>query len=169
MITVAHDDVPVVESTLRSVSSLVLGDLEVNEAAVFTFPTPLFGFPTHAEFALLPATRAGLWWLQSMHDGAVTFLLADPFVVDPEYGVDLGETEKSTLQIAKPTDVLGLVMVTLPPDGASTTTANFRAPLVLNVVTRIGLQVVDRKESADLRRPVALDVFPHQEAGIALR
>lgn len=157
------------EQTPRTVSSLILGEIEVSDEAVFAFPTPLFGFPNHHQYALLPATRDGLWWLQSMQNEATTFLLADPFVIDRQYSVDLGESEKQALHIESANDVLGLVMITLPPDGGDGATGNFRAPLVLNLASRIGMQVVGRDEGDDLRKPVSLAIFPAQPQGIALQ
>lgn len=169
MITVRPDKVTAREPMLRTVSSLILGDIEVSHEAVFAFPTPLFGFPEHHEYALLPATRTGLWWLQSLHNAATAFLLADPFLIDSEYSVDLGESEKQALQIDDVNDVLGLIMITLPPSGGDGATGNFRAPLVLNVTRCIGMQVVGRDESHDLRKPVSLAIFPPQTDGIALQ
>lgn len=169
MISVAHDPTSALALPTRSISSLVLGDLEVTSDVVMAFPTPIFGFPSHDEYALLPATREGLWWMQSMKDAGVTFLLADPFVLDPTYGVDLGDSERVALHIEQPADAFGLVMLTLPTDGGAGATANFRAPIVFNLARRTGMQVVSRDEAHDLRRPVSLDVFPLQENGVRLQ
>lgn len=169
MNTVRLDAPPPMVPDIRNVASLILGDIAVSSEAIFAFPTPLFGFPNHHEYALLPATRNGLWWLQSLQNDATTFLLADPFVLDNSYAVDLGETEKHALQVEQATDVLGLIMITLPPDGGEGATGNFRAPLVLNAASRIGMQVVVRDEQYDLRKPVSLAVFPAQPEGVALQ
>ena len=171
MISVAHDEPLTLERTTstRSISSLVLGDLEVTDDVVMSFLAPLWGFPRHGEFALLPAARDGLWWLQSMSDGGVTFLLADPFVLDAEYGVDLGETERAALHIEQPSDALGLVMLTLPAAASDQATGNFRAPLVFNVGRRVAMQVVSRDDTHELRRAVSLEVFPAQANGLRLQ
>ena len=169
MISVAHDEPLTLEPTTRSISSLVLGDLEVTEDVIMSFLAPLWGFPRHGEFALLPASREGLWWLQSMSDGGVTFLLADPFVLDSEYGVDLGETERAALHIEQPSDALGLVMLTLPVTASDQATGNFRAPLVFNVERRVAMQVVSRDDKHELRRAVSLEVFPAQANGLRLQ
>lgn len=169
MISVAHDESLALERSTRSISSLVLGDIEVTDEVVMSFPTPLFGFPRHGEFALLPASREGLWWLQSMSDGGVTFLLADPFVLDSDYGVDLGETERATLHIDEPSDALGLVMLTLPATASDQATGNFRAPLVFNVGRRVAMQVVSRDDKHELRRAVSLEVFPAQANGLRIQ
>jgi flagellar assembly factor FliW len=146
-----------------------LGDIEVGPDVIMSFATPLWGFPDHHEYALVPAAREGLWWLQSLTGEGVTFLLADPFVIDATYGVDLGDTERATLGIEQPTDALGLVMLTLPMDPTSGATANFRAPIVFNLAKRKGMQVVSRDDAHDLRHPVSLDVFPPQASGVRLQ
>ena len=169
MISVAYDEPQSLTRTARPISSLVLGDIAVTDEVVMSFPTPLWGFAAHGEFALLPAARDGLWWLQSMSDGGVTFLLADPFVLDAGYGVDLGETERAALHIEEPSDALGLVMLTLPSEAADLATANFRAPIVFNVAQRIGMQVVSRDDAHELRRAVSLEVFPAQASGLRLQ
>ena len=169
MTSVAHDEPLALERTTRSISSLVLGDVEVTDDVIMSFLAPLWGFPRHGEFALLPAARDGLWWLQSMSDGGVTFLLADPFVLDAEYGVDLGETERAALHIEQPSDALGLVMLTLPATTSEQATGNFRAPLVFNVGRRVAMQVVSRDDKHELRRAVSLEVFPAQANGLRLQ
>ena len=169
MISVAHDEPQTLERTIRSISSLVLGDLDVTDDVVMSFPTPVWGFPSHREFALLPAAREGLWWMQSMAIDGVTFLLADPFVLDASYGVDLGETERVALGIEQPSDAFSLVMLTLPNEAGEVATANFRAPLVFNLARRVGMQVVSRDEKHELRRAVTLDVFPSQPGGLSVQ
>ena len=169
MISVAHEAPQVLDHSLRTVSSLVLGDLEVSADVVMSFPTPLWGFPDYAEYALLPAARDGLWWMQSLANEAITFLLADPFVLDSSYGVDLGETERVALGIEQPSDAFSLVMLTLPNEASDGATANFRAPMVFNLARRVGMQVVSRDDAHELRRPVTLDVFPPQPDGLRLQ
>lgn len=170
MITVAENETPFEDVALRPVASLILGNLEVPEQGLLTFPVPMYGFPNDQEFALLPATREGLWWLQSTADPATTFLLADPFMVDDAFAVDVGESEKMVLAVARPTDVMALVMVTLPAGvSGGAATANFRAPVVLNVAKGVGMQVVGRDDAQELRRPIALDVFPVQESGVRMQ
>jgi flagellar assembly factor FliW len=168
MTSVAHDDPSTLELTTRTVSSVILGEVEAAPGAFMAFPTPLWGFPEHAEFALLPAARDGLWWMQSTHDASLIFLLADPFTLDTLYGIDLGESERAALDIQQPSDAFGLVMITLPADGEDGATANFRAPIVFNVGKGTGMQVVSRDDTHALRRPVNLDVFPLQPAGLKI-
>jgi flagellar assembly factor FliW len=125
-----------------------------------TFCTPLWGVPHAKEYTLRPAVRDGVWWLQSTSEPVTTFVLADPFVVEPTYVVDLGDTERSMLAATSEQDVLALIMLALPSVGDGDVTGNFRAPIVINVRERTALQVVNRDEGHSLRQPVLLASYP---------
>jgi flagellar assembly factor FliW len=131
------------------------------------FCRPLWGFADHKHFGLRPAARDGVWWLQSTDTGGPTFVLADPFVVDQAYVVDLGEKERATLAIAAPDEALTLVMLALPVGKGGVVTGNFRAPLVINIRTHTALQVVSRDDSHEMQRAVNLAKYPLCDDGTA--
>ena len=62
----------------HSVASELLGALHVAPDAVIDFAGGLLGFPECHRFALVPAGREGLFWLQSLDYSALTFLLGYP-------------------------------------------------------------------------------------------
>ncbi len=169
MTTALQSDVSVGDVALRCVASSAIGDVDVPSSAIMHFPIPLGGFPGCHEFALLPAARNGLWWLQSTDDPDLTFILGDPFVLDASYAIDLGLIDRKTLQIEQETDALALVMLTLAPNATTTTTGNFRAPLVFNVAQGRGLQVVSRDDAHEVRRPIDVSVYPSQPIGLRMR
>jgi flagellar assembly factor FliW len=143
------------------------GTIEVSEEAMMTFPMGgLFGFENVTQFALLPAARQGLWWLIAPNAEATTFVLADPFILDGDYVIDLGERERVALALEDANDAFALVMLTLP-EGA-VPTANMRAPIVFNLAKRLGAQVVSRDESHELQKPANLALYPLQEGGVSL-
>lgn len=133
-------------------------DLPSHDSGELTvrFCTPLWGVPHASSYTLSPAVRDGVWWLQSTEEPVTTFVLADPFVLDPSYAVDLGEADRTTLAVTSTDDVLALIMLTLPAGGGGDVTGNFRAPIVINVREGTALQVVSRDESHSLRGPVTL-------------
>lgn len=146
---VQHED-----PSMVSVSSVVLGELLLPETSVMNFPDGVHGFEAHKRFVLVPAAREGLFWMQSLAHKDICFLLADPFVVVPGYEVDLGATERLTLGLADPNDVLILAIVTLSPEQDAMPTANLRGPIVFNVRTRVGRQVMTSSDSHDVKTPV---------------
>ncbi len=169
MPSITHADPSPLALPTRTVTSAILGEIEAAPGVFMAFPTPLWGFAEHTEYALLPAARDGLWWMQSVHDTTLIFLLADPFTLDPTYGIDLGESERAALDIEEPSDAFGLVMITLPAASEDGATANFRAPIVFNLTKGTGMQVVSRDDAHALRRPVTLDAFPPQPDGLRIR
>ena len=148
VMSMATDSSPVSESL-----SPDCGELSVH------FCAPLWGVPHARTYTLSPAVRDGVWWLQSIEEPVTTFVLADPFVIDPSYAVDLGEAERTTLAVTSADGVLALIMLTLPAGGAGDVTGNFRAPIVINVHDGKALQVVSRDERHSLRGPVALAAY----------
>jgi flagellar assembly factor FliW len=155
-------------TTTYTITSPAVGTIEVHGDAVMHFTDALWGFPERTSYALLPAARQGLWWLLSIDEPQTTFLLADPFVGHPDYGIDLGESEREELQIVTHADALALVMVALPMTASEPVTANFRAPIVFNISKGLARQVVNRDEQYSLRAPMYLSAFPLAEDGLRL-
>lgn len=124
------------------VRSLVLGTLRVQPEHRFTFPRGLTGLPAQREWALVQAGRPGFWWLQSVDEAGLAFLLADPFPAFPEYAVELGAGDLAVLGAPSPRDVVVLAIVTLPGRPGAPCVANLQGPVALDLRTRRGAQVV---------------------------
>ncbi|MEP6766783.1 MAG: flagellar assembly protein FliW [Gemmatimonadaceae bacterium] len=148
------------EDALVLVDSIALGEVPVLADSIFHFAAGIHGFESHHEFALIPAAREGLFWLQSLNGRDVVFLLIDPFMAAPGFEVDLGVTERGSLELDNPMDVLVLAIVTLPVGQTESPTANFRGPIVLNTRKRIAAQVMSAVQGHDVRTPVDLHVLP---------
>ena len=155
-------------STMYTITSASFGVLEVPDITLMTFAQPLLGFPDDRLFTLLPAARDGLWWMLSASNPSLTFLLADPFLTDPAYVLDIGESDERTLGLASPQQALALVLVAFPTTTTEPVTANFRAPIIFNLATRAALQVVSRDESHDMRRPIDLRAYAPQDDGLRI-
>ncbi len=159
---------PVDITELRVIRSHAFGEVAVPPSAIMHFASPLWGFPERHDYALLPAARAGLYWLQAADDDVTTFILADPFVLDQGYSFDLSDTDKQAVRATQPDDILGLVMLTLPQSPDASATANFRAPLVFNLRERLAVQIVTSDDRHSLRAPADLAQFPAQADGVRL-
>ena len=83
-------------ATLPLASDL-LGTLTVKTQDLVRFPDGLYGFPQCRDFALLPAPRAGLYWLQSAEYSALAFVLVDPFEFFPGFRIELSSADLSRL------------------------------------------------------------------------
>jgi flagellar assembly factor FliW len=127
---------------LQSIRSELLGSIDVPETQIFATPSGIYGFPDSRQFALIPANREGMYWLQSVEYSALAFLLADPFSHFPTYHLDLDDSDSARLGTHDPQDVLALAIVTLPAGRDVPWTANLHAPILFNVRARQAFQAI---------------------------
>jgi flagellar assembly factor FliW len=147
------------------VESEKLGEIEVDEATVLTFPHGLLGFDDMRRFALVDTHDSGLYfWLQSLDDPGLAFLTAVPWPFFPGYEFELPDADRDALGLVEPeegedppdTTVLCLLTVDGGVDDTShEITANLLGPLVINPTTRVGRQVVLVDGDFTTRAPLA--------------
>jgi flagellar assembly factor FliW len=139
-----------------TVHSDLLGTLTLDAASVIAFPDGLYGFPGCRAFALVPAEREGVYWLQSADQPALAFLLVDPFVIAPGYSVDLTAGDLADLGADEASSIAVLAIVTLPPSRAERPTANLQGPLALNLRGQLGRQLATAESSYSIRHEFEL-------------
>jgi flagellar assembly factor FliW len=147
---------PVLADSPLRVASDLLGEVEVPGDALFEFPDGLPGFERCRWFALVPAGREGLFWLQSCEASALVFLLADPFHWMGRYEVEVAPAELEAIGATGPDEVAILAIVTLPPAPGESASANLRAPVLLGTSARRGRQLVRSDDRYGVREPLAL-------------
>src|ERR1700722_17486530 len=68
------------------------GRMTVDEERVMTFPRGLLGFPNHNRFALIQTGEENyFFWLQSIDDPSLAFVVTDPTVFFKDYQAPLRE------------------------------------------------------------------------------
>ncbi|MDR2374854.1 MAG: flagellar assembly protein FliW [Treponema sp.] len=117
------------------------GSIEVEERQKIVFPQGLFGFEDIKEYVLLDAERQPFYWLQSVENEQVAFVLINPFLVRPDYEVNINNEELADIGINTPEQALIFTIVTIPADGSPMTT-NLQGPLAINRDTREGKQAI---------------------------
>lgn len=137
------------------------GDVEIAEERVITFPKALPGFQERKRFCLLePTEDACFFWLQSVDDPELAFVVTDPGWFFKDYSVPVRAEQMEDLGLARLEDAQVFIIVN-KVDGLLT--GNLQGPLVINTVTRVAEQLVlaDRKWTTrhtlpTIERPVAL-------------
>ncbi len=125
-----------------------------DEGILLSFPKGLLGFPELKRFRLFePSDGYPLKFLQSEARPEISFVCMDPAGVRPDYNVQLGEEDAALLAIASPEEAMVLTLVVIPEDPRKMTT-NLAGPLVVNVKSRQGLQVVLNADQYPLQFPV---------------
>jgi flagellar assembly factor FliW len=123
------------------VATKAYGLIDVDERQKIIFPQGLFGFEELKDYLLLDAERQPFYWLQSMDEEDVAFVLVSPFLFRPDYEVNVSNEEVGGIGIRSPENALIFSIVTIPQDG-SPMTANLQGPLIINRDTRMGKQAV---------------------------
>jgi flagellar assembly factor FliW len=118
------------------------GEIEIPEEAVLTLLNGMWGFPEAKRFALLPYSPEGkLHWLQSVDDPTLCFLAVEPHHFFQDYEVVLADADATLLGLQEAKDAALLSVLTLHRD-TSVVTVNLAGPIVINVHSRLGRQVV---------------------------
>ncbi len=116
------------------------GTVNINDDRVITFPKGLLGFPQHTRFCLLePGEDACFFWLQSMDDPQLAFVVTDPSLFVPDYSVSIRPEQMDDLGLKALEEAQAFVIVNKVD---RTLTGNLQGPLVINTKTRQGEQLV---------------------------
>ena len=127
------------------------GEIEVSEDTLLTFPSGIVGFPAVQQFVVLDVEEDCQYqWFQSATEPDLAFIIIDVHLLDPEFQVEVSDEGLAELEITETDPVLVMAVVTLPPGRPEQATANLRAPLVVNLRTRKGKQLI-LHESIPLR------------------
>jgi len=127
------------------VQTHLFGTIEIDPDTIITFPAGLTGFEKSLRYKLVHEAGEGepvSFTLQSIDDAAVAFQIVDPTAIGFQYELELSESELATLKVEKPEDVAVMLLLFKQESNSRQIGANVRAPLLINVKTRLGLQKV---------------------------
>jgi flagellar assembly factor FliW len=128
------------------------GVIEIAEDRVITFPSGVLGFPEHRRYCLLqPGDDACFFWLQSLDDANLAFVVTDPTLFVSEYSVPIRAEQMTTLGLKSLGDAQVFVIVNKVEDQL---TGNLQGPLVINTVDRVGEQMVLAEKRWTTRHPL---------------
>lgn len=129
------------------------GDIEYDPANTLHFPEGLIGFENLRDFIVMPNQKQGpLFWIQSVDDPDIAFVLTDPTNFFLDYRVLPDRRERAKLDIADGDEVHSLAVVTVPPDHK--VTLNLMAPILFAPATNRAIQVVLENTQWQTRQPL---------------
>ena len=144
------------------------GTLNVDDDRVIHFPKGLLGFPDHGRYALIQTGEENyFFWLQSVDDPNLAFVVTDPAIFFKGYEVPLRDETRQDLGME-------LAGQGLDEDGAQAAqnaatflqvfvicnkvgewlTGNLLGPLVVNAHNRLAQQVVLTEKKWTTRQPL---------------
>ncbi len=121
------------------------GQIEVDPNTIIHFPLGIPGFEDCKNYKLLheDSKDPQVLWLQSLDDAAVLFTIIEAERLGLNYMLTLSDEECACIDLKTAEDAQ-LFLILSRPDG-SPISANTRAPLIINLQSRKGLQKLDVK------------------------
>jgi flagellar assembly factor FliW len=141
------------------IDTMRFGEIDIKESELIVMQGPIFGFEHLSRFVLLlHNNNTPLWWLQSIEDPSIAFVVVNPRIVKPDYNPTIFVEDLELLDI-KSSDHPALLAIVTVRSQPLRVTANLKAPILINAETRIARQVV--LENTDYL--IQYDVLDHKE------
>ncbi len=129
------------------------GEVEYDPENLLHFPAGMIGLPTLHDFLVMPNKKEGpLFWIQSIDDPDIAFVLTDPSNFFLDYRVTPDFSERASLKIEENDECFNLVVVTVPPD--QKITLNLAAPILFSPKTNRAIQVILEKTNFQSKTPL---------------
>lgn len=124
-----------------NLTTLRFGAVEVEEDKIITFGQGVPGFEDKHRFVFLtPDEGVPFSFMQSVDDGDLSFIVADPFLFVPDYDFELPPSVVKELHIEAEGDVM--VFSIMSVSQTSEVSLNLIAPVVINTVKKCGKQLI---------------------------
>ncbi len=128
------------------------GTLSVEDERIITFTKGLLGFPGRNKFALIQTSEENyFFWLQSIEDPNLAFVVTDPTTFFKDYEVPLREETQLELELNDPQASQVFVICNKIGEWL---TGNLLGPIVVNVVNCFATQVVLTEKKWNTRQPL---------------
>ncbi len=128
------------------------GVIEIAEDRVITFPKGLLGFPGQKQYCLLePGDDACFFWLQSLDEPSLAFVVTDPSLFVQDYSVPIREEQMKELNLSSLDDAQVFCIVNKLEEQL---TGNLQGPLIVNTLSRVGEQMVLAEKRWTTRHPL---------------
>jgi flagellar assembly factor FliW len=139
------------------VDTKAFGMIEVDDRQKINISEGLYGFEDYIEYVLLDAEQQPFYWLQSVKDRDIAFILINPFLFRPDYEVNIPNEDLKDIGLTSPEKALIFTIVTIPPDG-SAMTANLQGPIIINRENMTGKQGILSDVRWNTRHDIAAEL-----------
>ncbi len=140
-----------------TISTTRFGEIAVEEQRIIHFPDGLLGFPNQKDFILKQHEHgSSFYWLQSVDLPYMAFVVINPFLGEKNYLAELPPSDREYFKGVEEGRTLVLSMVTIRPESVPALTMNLVGPVVIDLETKTGKQVVLSTTKYTCRHPLVL-------------
>lgn len=125
------------------INTRYFGEMEIDEKEIIRFEQGIPGFIEEKQFVVIPFgdEETPLNVLQSLNTHTLAFVIVNPFLFFKDYEFNITEPITNQLQLNDEKEIAVYVILTVQ-DPFEKTTANLKAPIVVNVEKGYGKQIV---------------------------
>jgi flagellar assembly factor FliW len=122
------------------------GEIHLDPSQVIRMPEGMPGFVDSKRFVMIQnKENSPFFWYQSLDDPDLAFVITDPNQFDPDFHPDFKQYLKTVSWIDLEgtfKEIACYVVVTIPKEDPQKMTGNFLGPLVMDLSSRLAVQVV---------------------------
>lgn len=135
-----------------NIETLRFGRVTINPDSILSFDEGLLGFEELKRYTIiLSDATEPIQWLQSVDDPTISLPIVNPFLIKPDYELDVDDAELHSIGMPTVEDILVVNAIVLPED-LQKSTVNLSAPILINVRTKQGRQIVMEYSQANAIR-----------------
>ena len=151
---VSKQDIKKDGSSRMKINSAKLGEIEYSEDDVITLSSPLLGFPDLQDFLIISDDNSyPFLWFQSVEDADICFILIETNTFFKDYNPDIPKRELKVIAISDKKEMKLFSIVVVPTD-PKLSTANLRAPLVVNFEKILAKQIILDDDAYKIKMPL---------------
>ena len=151
---VSKQDIKKDGSSRMKINSAKLGEIEYSEDDVITLRSPLLGFPDLQDFLIISDDNSyPFLWFQSVEDADICFILIETNTFFKDYNPDIPKRELKVIAISDKKEMKLFSIVVVPTD-PKLSTANLRAPLVVNFEKKLAKQIILDDDAYKIKMPL---------------
>ena len=137
------------------VKTRFFGEVDIEDEKILTFDNGIMGFEDMKRWTLIYDIEKGsegtISWFQSLDMAELALPVINPYTVTAVYEPVVEDELLKPLGEFKDEELVTLLTITIPSEDPSKTTANFRAPILINPVNRKGIQVIVNNEDYPIK------------------
>ena len=127
------------------VQTRFFGEADIDEDKILTFDNGIIGFEDMKRWTIIYDIEKGsdgpISWFQSLDFAGLALPIINPYSVTAKYEPIVEDELLKSLGEFKDEELVTFLTITIPSEDPSKTTANFRAPLLINPNNRKGVQI----------------------------
>lgn len=133
------------------------GEIDLGEEKIITFDQGLIGFEEYKRYTLLYDVEGDrdttISWLQSVEEQSLALPVINPLIAKSDYNPTVDDEMLSPLGDLNQENMVVLLTLTVPSD-ITKTTANLKAPIVINSDIRKGCQVIVENQDYGIKHNI---------------